>query len=117
MNTVLESYLATWNAGDDATRSQLLGEHWAETASYIDPLAEAVGRDAVGATIAAVRGQFPGFVFSLVGEPDAHHRQVRFQWGLGPANAEPVVIGFDVVTTDDAGRIDQVLGFLDRVPG
>ena len=117
MNTVLERNLATWNAADDATRSQLLGDHWSETASYIDPLAEAAGREAIGATIAAVRGQFPDFVFSLVGEPDAHHRQARFQWGLGLADAEPVVIGFDVVTTDEDGRIEQVLGFLDKVPG
>ncbi|MEV5071693.1 nuclear transport factor 2 family protein [Microbacterium sp. LMI12-1-1.1] len=116
MNTPVERYLATWNAADDATRSQLLGEHWSESAWYIDPLAEAAGREAIGATIAAVRCQFPGFVFSLVGAPDAHHHQVRFQWGLGPVDAEPVVIGFDVVKTDDAGRIEQVLGFLDRVP-
>ncbi|WP_022890151.1 nuclear transport factor 2 family protein [Agromyces italicus] len=117
MNTVRERYLATWNAPDDAIRSQLLREHWSESAAYIDPLTEAAGLEAIGATIAAVREQFPGFVFSVVGEADAHHRQVRFQWGLGAADAEPVVIGFDVVTIDDAGRIEHVLGFLDRVPG
>lgn len=116
MNTVPETYLATWNADDDAARAQLLAEHWSDAASYTDPLADVTGRDAIGATIAAVRVQFPDFVFTLVGESDAHHRQNRFQWGLGPAGAEPVIIGFDVVTTDGAGRIEQVLGFLDRVP-
>ena len=40
----------------------------------------------------------------------------RFTWGLGPADAEPLVVGFDVVVLDDEGRIDTVLGFLDKVP-
>jgi hypothetical protein len=26
------------------------------------------------------------------------------------------VAGFDVVTTDEAGKVSRVLGFLDRVP-
>ena len=41
---------------------------------------------------------------------------VRFGWGLGPYGAEPVVLGFDVVTTDADGRIATVVGFLDKVP-
>ncbi len=47
---------------------------------------------------------------------DAHHRQARFNWGLGPEGAEPVVIGFDVAVTGEDGRIVAVLGFLDKVP-
>ena len=66
--------------------------------------------------IAAVHEQFPGFVFTALGEPDAHHQQVRFRWGLGPAGAEPVVEGFDVVVLDGDGRIADVRGFLDKVP-
>ncbi|RAE73263.1 nuclear transport factor 2 family protein, partial [Burkholderia multivorans] len=42
--------------------------------------------------------------------------QVRFRWGLGPEGAEPVIIGFDVIIVDDHGRIEDVRGFLDRVP-
>jgi len=50
------------------------------------------------------------------GPVDAHHQQARFSWGLGPADAEPLIVGFDVVVLDDDGRIDTVLGFLDKVP-
>jgi hypothetical protein len=84
---------------------------------YIDPLAEAHGRDAIEATIGAVQAQFPGFVFSLAGPVDAHHRQARFTWGLGPEGAEPLAVGFDVAVTDEDDRIVTVLGFLDKVPG
>ncbi|AKU15109.1 nuclear transport factor 2 family protein [Luteipulveratus mongoliensis] len=116
MNTLAASYLATWNEKDADARAKLLADHWADNASYSDPMAQASGHDAIGATIGAVQEQFPDFVFTLVGEVDSHHQQARFQWGLGPEGAEPVVIGFDVVVTDDDGRIETVLGFLDKVP-
>lgn len=117
MSDLLTTYLACWNETDADARRALIDEHWSEGATYVDPLAEVAGQDAVAATIGAVQSQFPGFVFTPVGEADAHHDQARFRWGLGPAGAEPVVIGFDVVVTDADGRIESVLGFLDRVPG
>ncbi len=116
MNEIVTRYLATWNASDAATRDELLEQYWAPECVYVDPLAEVAGRAAVGATIAAVQGQFPDFVFSQIGAVDAHRGQLRFQWGLGPADAEPVVIGFDVVVLDAEQRIQDVRGFLDKVP-
>jgi SnoaL-like domain len=116
MESTVTAYLATWNAVDEATRAALLAEHWADAATYVDPLVEAVGTETIAATIGAVHEQFPGFVFTQVGQPDAHHRQARFQWGLGPEGAEPLIVGFDVLVTDEDGRITAVLGFLDKVP-
>lgn len=116
MNDIVTRYLDTWNATEEAARAALLAEHWSEACVYADPLAVAEGRDAVAATIKAVHEQFPGFVFSQVGDVDSHHQQARFQWGLGPAGEEPLVIGFDVVVLDEDQRIRDVRGFLDRVP-
>ena len=116
MDTVVSRYLDTWNATDAAARDELLAAHWAESCRYVDPLAEVEGRAAVAATVAAVQQQFPGFVFTPVGDVDAHHRQCRFQWGLGPAGEPPVVVGFDVLEVDEDGRIQDVRGFLDQVP-
>ena len=115
MSDIVEQYLATWNS-EGAERAALLAEHWSPGVTYVDPLAEVSGTDAVGAMIDAVHAQFPGFVFSPVSDADAHHRQLRFTWGLGPAGEEPVVVGFDVVVLDEDGRILDVRGFLDRVP-
>ena len=121
MHDVIERYIASWNQTDAQLRRKLIDELWAPDASYIDPLAEAYGRDAIDATIAAVQAQFPGFSFTLLDSVDTHHRQARFTWGLGPADApagaEPVVVGFDVAVADSAGRLTSVLGFLDKVPG
>ncbi|WP_392425540.1 nuclear transport factor 2 family protein [Barrientosiimonas humi] len=116
MNEIVTRYLDTWNATDESARAELVAQHWSEDCAYVDPLAEARGRDQIEATVQAVQAQFPGFVFTLVGDVDAHHRQARFQWGLGPAGEEPVVIGFDVVVVDADERIHDVRGFLDKVP-
>lgn len=115
-NDVASTYLACWNETDSGARRALLELHWTADATYVDPLAEVAGVDELDATIAAVQRQFPGFVFTALGTVDAHHRQARFRWGLGPAGAAPVVEGFDVVTTDNDGRISSVVGFLDRIP-
>lgn len=116
MSDLLDHYLACWNETDPVARRALIHEHWSAEPSYTDPMAQVRGRDELEATIAAVQGQFPGFVFTAAGPVDSHHQQARFTWGLGPAGAEPVAIGFDVVVLDDAGRFDTVLGFLDKVP-
>ncbi|MEU3712939.1 nuclear transport factor 2 family protein [Streptomyces catenulae] len=115
MQTVVQQYLATWNATGDE-RAELLAAHWSPEATYTDPLAEVAGHDGITAVVEGVHTQFPGFVFTQVGEVDGHHRQVRFRWGLGPEGAEPLVIGFDVLVLDAAGRIRDVHGFLDKVP-
>ena len=117
MTDLLERYLACWNETDAAARRALLAEHWTADSTYTDPMVDVTGLDALDATIGAVHDQFPGFVFTPAGPVDAHHEIARFTWGLGPVDAEPLVVGFDVVTTDADGRISAVLGFLDRVPG
>lgn len=114
---VAAKYLATWNATDPVERLALLRRHWAPEATYIDPLADVSGWQAISSVIGKVHRQFADMRFTLVGEPDGHHRQLRFRWGLGPGGAEPLVIGFDVVTLDDTALIHDVRGFLDVVPG
>ena len=116
MQEIVQRYIASWNETDPERRRKLVDELWDDQASYIDPLAEAHGRDAIDALIAAAQAQFPGFIFTLNGPVDAHHQQARFTWALGPADAEPAVIGFDVAVAGEDGRLRTVLGFLDQVP-
>lgn len=111
-----QRYIATWNETDPTGRRQAVDELYAEDARYVDPLAVAEGREAIAATIGAVQGQFPGFRFRLAGPVDGHHDQARFGWELGPEGADAPIVGFDVVTTDGGGRLQSVLGFLDKVP-
>ena len=116
MDDVIARYLDCWNETDPAARRILIDEVWAPGAAYTDPLAQVKGRAEIDGAIAAVQDQFPGCVFTLAGPIDAHHQQARFTWALGSDGAEPLVVGFDVAVTDEAGRITTVLGFLDKVP-
>jgi hypothetical protein len=111
-----QRYLDAWNETDPAARRAAMAGVFTDDVRYTDPLADADGRDALDATIAAVQQQFPGFVFRLAGTPDAHHDQVRFSWELGPADQDAPIAGSDVAVVDGSGRIRRVLGFLDRVP-
>jgi hypothetical protein len=111
-----QRYIDTWNETDTAARRAAVDQLYTEDARYIDPLAAAEGRQAIADMIGAVQAQFPGFVFRLAGPVDGHHNQARFGWELGPAGAEAPIVGFDVAVSDDAGRIQTVLGFLDKVP-
>lgn len=113
---IRQTYLAAWNETDSAARADLLAAHWEPSASYTDPLATVDGVEAISAVIDAVHQQYPGFVFTPVGDVDSHHDVARFQWGLGLPGDEPAAVGFDVVVTSPEGRIRNVTGFLDKLP-
>ena len=116
MSDLTDRYLAAWNATDPVARRHAVDQAFTSDVHFVDPLVDVRGADQLDATIAAVQEQFPGFVFTLLGDVDAHHDVVRFRWGLGPAGQEPVVEGSDVAATDH-DRIRSVTGFLDKVPG
>jgi SnoaL-like domain len=116
MLEIIRRYLQAWNETDAAARLSLVESLWAADGSYTDPLADVRGPDAIAGLIGAAQQQFPGLVFTLGGPVDANHNQARFTWHLGPAGAEPVVIGFDVIVLDGDDRIASVHGFLDKVP-
>ncbi|MFE9705433.1 nuclear transport factor 2 family protein [Streptomyces sp. NPDC005930] len=109
-------YFEAWNAAPDA-RAKAVAAAWTNDGGYTDPLADARGHEQIGAVIAAVHEQFPGFVFRLSGVVDGHHDTARFSWELvNEAEGSAPVAGSDVVTLDEEGRIRDVYGFLDRVP-
>lgn len=113
---VVRQYLAAWNETDPLARRAVLDKTFTDDVRYVDPVAVADGRKALDGVIAAVHGQFPGYVFSPGGPVDGHHEQARFTWHLGLPGDEPLVVGSDVVVLAPDGRISTVLGFLDKVP-
>lgn len=111
-----QRYIDAWNQTEPTARRAAVDALHSEDARYVDPTAVAEGRAAIADRIGAVQGQFPGFVFRLAGPVDGHHDQARFTWELGPAGEPAPIVGFDVAVTDAQGRLQTVLGFLDRVP-
>ena len=114
---LVRRYFVAWNESDPGTRRKEVEAVWAEAGRYVDPLAAVSGHDEISAPIGAVQQQLPGHVFRLLDSIDAHHNVARFSWELVPAaGGEAIAEGFDVVETDDDGRIESVLGFLDKAP-
>jgi len=112
---IARAYLETWNELDGAKRQALLKKHWADEATYVDPLMSADGSEKISDLVGAVHARFPAFQFKLTGTPNGHGKYVRLSWSLGPDGAEPPIEGSDVVVVE-YGRICQVIGFIDRAP-
>jgi hypothetical protein len=113
--TIAKAYIATWNETDATSRAALIKQGWTQAPTYHDPLMVADSAEALSGIIGAVHGQFPGFVFTLLGKPDGFGDNVRFRWGLGIPDDEIFIEGTDIVRVED-GRIAVVTGFLDKVP-
>jgi SnoaL-like domain len=109
---IVGRYLEAFNETDPVKRRDLIEGVFTEDVSYTDPLGAVTGWDGIDGFIAGAQQQFGGLEFNLAGAVDGHHDIARFTWHLGDA----VAIGFDVVVLEN-GKIRQVLGFLDKIPG
>ncbi|SMD25602.1 nuclear transport factor 2 family protein [Kibdelosporangium aridum] len=105
-----QRYIDSWNETDPVKRKHIIEELYTSDATYTDPLGTATGPQAIDQMVGAVQQQFAGLTFSL-GPVDGHHDIARFTWELGDA-----IVGFDVIVLAD-GKIKNVHGFLDKVPG
>jgi hypothetical protein len=112
-----QRYIASWNESDPVVRRQLVGRLWTDNARYADPMMKADGQDGIAELIGGVHSQFPGYCFALTGQADGHGPFVRFSWSLAPASGQAVAFGTDFASVAADGRLEQVTGFLDKLPG
>nr|CAD6412117.1 nuclear transport factor 2 family protein [Rhizobium sp. Q54] len=110
---IATAYLALWNETDDDARTRALAEAWTADARYADPLMQGEGPAGISAMIAAARAHFPGHRFELSGTPDGHGPFTRFSWALVSPAGDTVARGMDLARLDAAGRVTEVLGFLE----
>jgi hypothetical protein len=112
--TTVDRYIAAWNEPDPDRRRALVGAVWTDEGTYLDPLAQGAGPDAITDMIGGLQAQFPGHTFALVAAPDHHHDRVRFTWRLEtPAGDGVLATGYDYATVAADGRLREVTGFLE----
>jgi hypothetical protein len=114
---IAQRYIASWNEADGAVRRRLVDELWTEDARYADPMMNADGQDGITNLIGGVHTRFPGYRFALTGQADGHGPYLRFSWSLAPAGGDAVARGTDFAAVAADGRLAQVTGFLDQIPG
>lgn len=115
--TLAQRYIAAWNEVDPDARRQLIDSLWTEDARYADPLMQARGQVAIADLIGGVHVKFPGLRFVLDGAADGHGPYARFSWSFGAHGGPVVARGTDFAAVAEDGRLIQVTGFLDQVPG
>jgi hypothetical protein len=116
VETILDTYLATWNEADRERRARLVERAWAPDGRYVDPLQEAHGHPALSTMVDAVQERFPGHVFRRRSGVDVHHDQLRFAWDLAGPDGSVVVTGLDVGQLAADGRLRQITGFFGDLP-
>ena len=84
IESVVESYVASWNETDPDRRKSALAVSCAANASYRDPVMVSDGHAGLDAMLAGVQAKFPGFVLKRISKVDSHNNAVRFAWSLGP---------------------------------
>jgi hypothetical protein len=115
---VVDRYFAVWNEADGNRRRELIAGIWASDGSYVDPLSEADGPDALDALVGGFHQRFPGHRFRLIGSVDAHHDRARWSWELfGPDGGAPMLVGVDFAVFAADGRLREVTGFFEPPTG
>jgi hypothetical protein len=80
--TLIDNYIATWNAKDPDRRRALVLQTFTDDVDYLDPLMHGEGQHGIDAMIAAVQRQYAEYRFELAAGSDAHNDRVRFSWHL-----------------------------------
>jgi SnoaL-like protein len=112
-DTLVNNYIAMWNETDPDRRRELVAQTVSSDADYVDPVMEGSGVDGISTMIGAAQTQFPGYRFTLLTGPEAHHDRVRFTWSLAADGGAPMAIGVDFVSLADDGRMRSITGYLE----
>ncbi|HWF77909.1 MAG TPA: nuclear transport factor 2 family protein [Caulobacteraceae bacterium] len=118
--SIATRYLEIWNERDGDKRRALIAALWAADASFRDPIAAADGVAGIDQVIEGVQNRFPDFRFRQIGAADGFGDYVRLSWGLGP-DLGPNGVDAPIRGTDfglvEHGRLKDVTGFFDQLPG
>lgn len=111
----VDGNFAMWNETDQARRREVIEATWTSDASYVDPMFDAEGQDALDAMVAGVHEQFLGHRFRPTGTVDVHNDRVRWGWELaGPGDGSTVFSGVDFAVLAADGRLREVTGFFEQ---
>jgi hypothetical protein len=107
--------LAAWNERDCEKIRGHLERALAPEIHFVDPSIETRGIDEFEDNVREFRGRLPDAVCSRASGVDTHHGLYRYAWEIH-RGGELLLPGFDVVETDEAGRVLRVLGFFGPLP-
>ncbi len=113
---LIDTYFDMWRAADEAPRAELVARVFTPAGRHVDPMADAVGHEALAAMLANVHAAYPGFAMERTSGIDQHGNQLRYAWQLIASDGNPVVAGLDVAELDGDGRLARVASFWGDLP-
>jgi len=96
-NLLRENLHGVFEEHDAQKRRNNIARLWAEDGVFIDPDSRYEGHSGIELAAAGVAKKFPNFIFTELGEILAYHGVGKLDWGFGPAGAEAVITGSDVL--------------------
>jgi hypothetical protein len=112
----LQAYLDAWNEHDEVTRLALLETAWTENGRYVDPTADATGRDGLSQVISAFQAQFADVTLVLGSGIETHGNWLRWRWEIRGADNGLILEGTDVAVVEDSGKVLRIVGFFGGEP-
>jgi hypothetical protein len=112
----MDTYLALWNAHDEAERRRFAEQALAEDGVIIYPSVRARGWHDIVAAIGLVQRQVPGARFVPTSGREQHHRWVRASWRMLQGDGSVLLDGVDIAELAHDGRLLRVIGFHDPLP-
>jgi hypothetical protein len=97
---------------DAEKRHKAIARLWAEDGVFVDHNARYEGHSGIAHAADGLAKKFPNFIFTERGEIIAIPGAGKLNWGFGPAGAEPVITGSDVLVIKD-DKIGAIYTFLD----
>ncbi|GAA5315421.1 MAG: nuclear transport factor 2 family protein [Candidatus Pelagadaptatus aseana] len=107
--------LAAWNESDPKLVRSHLEKALSPSVRFVDPSIDVTGIDGFEANVHEVHQQLPGAVYSRSSGFDCQHGFYRYHWAIHQ-DGKLVMPGFDVVETDESGRVVTVIGFFGAIP-
>jgi len=97
---------------DAEKRNKAIARLWADDGVFVDHNDRYEGHARIALAADGLAKKFPNFIFTERGEIVAIPGAGKLNWGFGPAGAEPVITGSDVLVIRD-DKIGAIYTFLD----
>jgi hypothetical protein len=107
-----ENIHGVFSEPDTEKRHKAIARLWAEDGVFIDHDARYEGHSGIAVAADGLAKKFPNFIFTERSEIMAFHGVGKLDWGYGPAGAEAVITGIDVLVIK-GDKIGALYTFLD----